>query len=229
MNSEELRLLGETYVKITESQIVTEDDERSPEVNAAKQEAAKRKAEQERQSRQTPITAGGGAPEEDGQVERYREMARERARKREMQNNSVDLFDIVKGHLMSEGYANTEESALAIMANMSEEWRQSIIEQFNSKWEAHYGLVGVPKKAIDAIPGVRALRTAASNTLHRMNYPGVKPVTVGDKVVPYEYINPGAFAGLRNRGMKPAGRVTNLETGDSKSSRQIGKEMTRND
>jgi hypothetical protein len=40
----------------------------------------------------------------------------------------ADLFDIVKGHLMSEGYADTEEAALAIMANMSEEWRQSIIE-----------------------------------------------------------------------------------------------------
>ena len=46
-------------------------------------------------------------------------------------NNSADLFDIVKGHLMSEGYADTEEAALAIMANMSEEWRQSIIEQLD--------------------------------------------------------------------------------------------------
>jgi len=43
-------------------------------------------------------------------------------------NNSADLFDIVKGHLMSEGYADNEEAALAIMANMSEEWRQSIVE-----------------------------------------------------------------------------------------------------
>ena len=40
----------------------------------------------------------------------------------------VDLFDLVKGHLMSEGYAETEEAALAIMANMSEEWKKSIIE-----------------------------------------------------------------------------------------------------
>jgi len=43
-------------------------------------------------------------------------------------NNSADLFDIVKGHLLDEGYADTEEAALAIMANMSEEWRQSIVE-----------------------------------------------------------------------------------------------------
>ena len=43
--------------------------------------------------------------------------------------DDVDLFDIVKGYLMSEGYADTEEAALAIMANMSEEWRKSIVEQ----------------------------------------------------------------------------------------------------
>ena len=51
-------------------------------------------------------------------------------------NNSADLFDIVKGHLMSEGYADTEEAALAIMANMSEEWRQSIVEGLTSDQEA---------------------------------------------------------------------------------------------
>jgi len=74
------------------------------------------------------ITAGGGAPEESGQVDRYKQMARERARKNQNNMESADLFDIVKGHLMSEGYADTEEAALAIMANMSEEWRQSIVE-----------------------------------------------------------------------------------------------------
>jgi hypothetical protein len=42
--------------------------------------------------------------------------------------SGFDLFDVVKGHLLGEGYADTEEAALVIMANMSEEWRQSIIE-----------------------------------------------------------------------------------------------------
>jgi hypothetical protein len=41
----------------------------------------------------------------------------------------IDLFDAILEHLVSEGYADTNESALAIMANMSEEWRQSIVEQ----------------------------------------------------------------------------------------------------
>lgn len=44
------------------------------------------------------------------------------------QLQSVDLFDLVKGHLLDEGYAETEEAAFVIMANMSEEWRNSILE-----------------------------------------------------------------------------------------------------
>ncbi len=43
-------------------------------------------------------------------------------------NQDVDLFDLIKGHLLDEGYAETEESAIKIMANMSEEWKQSIVE-----------------------------------------------------------------------------------------------------
>lgn len=42
---------------------------------------------------------------------------------------SFDMFDVVQGYLIDEGYAETEEAAAVIMANMSEEWRQSIIEQ----------------------------------------------------------------------------------------------------
>jgi hypothetical protein len=40
----------------------------------------------------------------------------------------VDLFDYILEHLVAEGYADTNESALVIMANMSEEWRESICE-----------------------------------------------------------------------------------------------------
>ena len=41
---------------------------------------------------------------------------------------SYDIFDAILEHLIAEGYADTNESALVIMANMSEEWRQSIVE-----------------------------------------------------------------------------------------------------
>ena len=39
-----------------------------------------------------------------------------------------DTFDAILEYLVAEGYADTNESALVIMANMSEEWRESIIE-----------------------------------------------------------------------------------------------------
>jgi hypothetical protein len=45
------------------------------------------------------------------------------------EKNHFDMFDAIKGHLIHEGYADTNEAALAIMANMSEEWRESIIEE----------------------------------------------------------------------------------------------------
>ena len=41
----------------------------------------------------------------------------------------VDLFDYILEHLVAEGYADTNQAALAIMANMSEEWKQSILSE----------------------------------------------------------------------------------------------------
>ncbi len=45
---------------------------------------------------------------------------------------SFDPFDTVRGYLIDEGYADSEEAAFTIMANMSEEWRQSIIDEYSS-------------------------------------------------------------------------------------------------
>ena len=43
------------------------------------------------------------------------------------QNEEYDIYDIILSHLLDEGYAETVETAEAIMVNMSEEWRDSII------------------------------------------------------------------------------------------------------
>jgi hypothetical protein len=51
---------------------------------------------------------------------RSREFAREEV--------ETDLFDYLLEYLVAEGYADTNKAALAIMANMSEEWRQNIVE-----------------------------------------------------------------------------------------------------
>ena len=41
----------------------------------------------------------------------------------------MDTFDIIKEYLLSEGYVASEGAAHAIMTSMSEEWKQSILEQ----------------------------------------------------------------------------------------------------
>ena len=52
-------------------------------------------------------------------------------RRRQALNASYeyDTFDAILEHLVAEGYADTEEAALKIMANMSEEWRESILTE----------------------------------------------------------------------------------------------------
>jgi len=77
--------------------------------------------------------------------------------KRIQQNNSADLFDIVKGHLIDEGYADTEEAAVAIMANMSEEWRQSIVE----------GWAEVRANVTDALPWNRNTKYTTQGELRK--------------------------------------------------------------
>jgi hypothetical protein len=49
-------------------------------------------------------------------------------RKALRQNEQVDIYDIILSHLLDEGYAETPEAAERIMVNMSEEWREDIVE-----------------------------------------------------------------------------------------------------
>ena len=52
----------------------------------------------------------------------------ERQKKRGISAESYDLYDIILSHLLDEGYAETPEAAEVIMVNMSEDWRESIVE-----------------------------------------------------------------------------------------------------
>jgi hypothetical protein len=52
----------------------------------------------------------------------------ERQKKTGVSAESFDLYDIILSHLLDEGYADTQEAAEAIMVNMSEDWRESIVE-----------------------------------------------------------------------------------------------------
>jgi len=55
--------------------------------------------------------------------------ARHAEKQRLMNSYEYDTFDAILEHLVAEGYADTNENALAIMANMSEEWREEILDE----------------------------------------------------------------------------------------------------
>ena len=52
-----------------------------------------------------------------------------------LSKEQTDLYNIILSHLLDEGYADTEQAAEAIMVNMSEDWRQDIMEKENSEYE----------------------------------------------------------------------------------------------
>ena len=54
--------------------------------------------------------------------------ARKKERER-FQNEELDVYDLVLDHLLDEGYADSEQDALQIMSNMSEEWVDEIIDE----------------------------------------------------------------------------------------------------
>jgi len=54
---------------------------------------------------------------------------KQREGRKRIQQESYDLYDIILSHLLDEGYAETPEAAEAIMVNMSEDWRESIVEE----------------------------------------------------------------------------------------------------
>jgi hypothetical protein len=57
----------------------------------------------------------------------YRGPREGRARANKRMGGMKEGYDIILSHLLDEGYAETPEAAEAIMVNMSEEWRQSIL------------------------------------------------------------------------------------------------------
>lgn len=86
----------------------------------------------------TRVVKGAGEPqavtyprkgrEEEGKAKPKR-LSREIIR-RGKQEEGFDLYDLILAHLMNEGFAETPESAIAIMSNMSEAWVDSIVDYY---------------------------------------------------------------------------------------------------
>jgi len=134
MDAQELRNLQEAYMEVVENQQL---DEAMSSYDRNRQRAAQRAAARNEARRKglTGNVPGVGYVSPRPERETYRDsVGVERHKtggrmpKKEDQKESVDLFDYLLEYLVAEGYADTNENALAIMANMSEEWREDIVE-----------------------------------------------------------------------------------------------------
>jgi hypothetical protein len=111
MNSQELRALQEAYMEVYEL------DENRMASRMGKMPSAPAKV-----GKATHSIKDIAPSKEPSSKEKAK------ARKALGLDEAVDIYDIILSHLLDEGYADTEQAAEAIMVNMSEDWRESIVE-----------------------------------------------------------------------------------------------------
>ena len=81
----------------------------------------------------TRVVKGAGEPQAVTYPRKGREEEKPKAKKlsREViRKEDFDLYDLLLHHLVNEGFAETPETAVAIMANMSEAWVDSIVDYY---------------------------------------------------------------------------------------------------
>jgi len=84
-------------------------------------------------------------------------------RSEKIAKEEVDLYDVILSHLLDEGYAETQEAAEAIMVNMSEEWREDIIEDIRGAitYNPNTPIGKIKKRIKGSTPEKREARTRA--------------------------------------------------------------------
>ena len=111
MNAQDIRNLSEAYMNVYEE--------------VDKRRAPKELVDRLNASREGHMAQDG--PNKPAYDAKQRLL--KKAQKRKNMEEQVDLYDIILSHLLDEGYAETPEAAEAIMVNMSEDWRESIVEE----------------------------------------------------------------------------------------------------
>jgi hypothetical protein len=119
MDAQELRNLQEAYMEVCE---LMERNEEPYIIDVKKSKRNPEKVEQQktthRKVEQNPSFFGG---------KKFGSLTGKMSKSPRNQEEEADIYDIILSHLLDEGYADTQEAAEAIMVNMSEDWRESIV------------------------------------------------------------------------------------------------------
>jgi hypothetical protein len=155
MRDKEIIGLWEAYQQVHSQveEVEQVDEGRTTNLRALARESQKRKEDKERGRPETKAEIHGRLALGDFRPSASQEERARGGRQRLKDRGKVpkrggkDMFEQVLEHLVAEGYADTNEAALVIMANMSEEWRQSIVEGEEKKEEPQKPFTGEgPKK-----------------------------------------------------------------------------------
>ena len=132
MDAQDFRSLQEAYMEVVENQQLDELTPATPrniQRLVTKREKDARKAEDRTGHNFTPEYKKYFRTLKLGKVRSKFDRPASRSVEPASTNEETDLYDIILSHLLDEGYAETEDAAQAIMVNMSEEWRESIVEE----------------------------------------------------------------------------------------------------
>ena len=118
MDTQELRNLQEAYMEV----VMNEGEQPYPTEKVKK--SIKRKFSDVNRQR---VYYSDGPRTDDLEARATKQEKIHKKMMRKVKKEEADIYDIILSHLLDEGYAETPEAAEAIMVNMSEEWRDSII------------------------------------------------------------------------------------------------------
>ena len=218
MREQEVRELYEAYRQVHQPQEEVEElnEGRTTSLSALSRESQKRKDDKERGREETESETHSrlamgkfrpGASQEE-RAEGGRQVLKDRGKV--PKKGGKDMFEHILEHLVAEGYADTNESALAIMANMSEEWRQSIINESLLDVVRGVGKVAgnVAKDVKDRVTGKKELiggpqgyvKVGGPSKPGDVKVSGIGPVgTYGKRTTPTGTNSPAATMSMRAR------------------------------
>jgi hypothetical protein len=136
MDAQDFRSIQEAYMEVVENQQLDELTPATPrniQRLVTKREKDARKAEDRTGHNFTPEYKKYFRTLKLGKVRSKFDRPASRSVEPASTNEETDLYDIILSHLLDEGYAETQEAAEAIMVNMSEDWREDIMEGMTMK------------------------------------------------------------------------------------------------
>ena len=211
MDAKDIRNLQEAYLEVVEKQQLDE-------LSVNKMIAYTKKAEKNRDELNKKWDKGTATSKErkkvfdreEGEARAERKIKQKTGKnsyqmnaldrlKASVKKEEVDIYDIILSHLLDEGYADTQQSAEAIMVNMSEEWRESIVEAFHPV----YGRGGEQRRTQTALQGLgKHARATDKKKLHNIPKGGT---TISDRDPQGERLGTGEYD--RGKGNKAKRRA----------------------